>query len=86
MNILQPDPQDEARPWTNFQVVARHRLRLRIGKAKVRLPSFTLLSEAHFLDLGPDFYDKRIDTERKKRTHIRQLEALGYRVTIEPAA
>ncbi len=42
--------------------------------------------EAHFLDLGPDFYDKRIDTERKKRTHIRQLEALGYRVTVEPAA
>jgi transposase len=47
-----------------------------------------LLSEpdAHFLDLGSDFYDKRIDTERKKRAHIRQLEALGYRVTLEPAA
>ena len=42
--------------------------------------------EAHFIDLGSDFYDKRVDTERKKRTHIRQLEALGSRVTIEPAA
>src|SRR5438270_5839586 len=42
--------------------------------------------EAHFIDLGPDFYDKRIDTEHKKRTHIRQLEALGYRVTLEPTA
>jgi transposase len=47
-----------------------------------------LLSEpdAHFIDLGPDFYDKRIDRERKKRAHIRQLEALGYHVTLEPAA
>jgi transposase len=42
--------------------------------------------DAHSLDLGSDFYDKRIDTERKKQAHIRQLEALGYRVTCEPAA
>lgn len=27
----------------------------------------------------------RTDTERKTRTHIRQLEALGYSVTIQPA-
>ena len=47
-----------------------------------------LLSDpnAHFTDLGPDFYDKRIDPERRKQTHIRQLQALGYKVTIEPAA
>ena len=47
-----------------------------------------LLSEpdAHFIDLGPDFYDKRIDPERKKRAHVHQLEALGYTVTVTPAA
>ncbi|WP_157250954.1 IS110 family transposase [Nonomuraea typhae] len=47
-----------------------------------------LLSDpgAHFIDLGADFYDKRTGTERKKRNHIRELEALGYRVTLEPAA
>jgi transposase len=42
--------------------------------------------EARFIDLGSDFYDKRIDPERKKRAHIHQLEALGYKVTVEPAA
>ena len=42
--------------------------------------------EAHFIDLGPDFYDNRIDPERRKRAHIHQLEALGYKVTLEPAA
>ena len=42
--------------------------------------------EARFHDLGADFYDTRIDAERKKRNHVRQLEALGYTVTLEPAA
>ncbi|HZA16193.1 MAG TPA: IS110 family transposase, partial [Pseudonocardiaceae bacterium] len=42
--------------------------------------------QAHFIDLGPDFYDTRIGPERKKRNHIRQLEALGYKVTLEPTA
>jgi len=42
--------------------------------------------EARFHDLGPDFYDTRIGPERKKRNHIRQLEALGYKVTLEPTA
>jgi transposase len=42
--------------------------------------------DARFHDLGPDFYDTRIGPDRKKRNHIRQLEALGYMVTLEPAA
>jgi transposase len=41
---------------------------------------------ARFCDLGAGFYDTRINAERKKRNHIRQLEALGYRVTLQPAA
>jgi transposase len=42
--------------------------------------------EAHFHDLGVGFYDTRINAERAKRNHIRQLEALGYKVTLQPAA
>ncbi len=42
--------------------------------------------ETRYRDLGSDFYDNRIGPDRKKRTHIRQLEALGYKVTLEPAA
>jgi transposase len=41
---------------------------------------------ARFCDLGPGFYDTRINPERIKRNHVRQLEALGYKVTLEPAA
>jgi transposase len=42
--------------------------------------------DARFYDLGPDFYATRIDPDRRKHNHIRQLEALGYKVTLEPAA
>jgi hypothetical protein len=41
---------------------------------------------ARYTDLGSDSYDTRINPERGKRNHIRQLEALGYKVTLEPAA
>ncbi|MGP4086018.1 IS110 family transposase [Streptomyces sp. KR55] len=42
--------------------------------------------DTEFRDLGSDFYDARIDPERRKRNHLRQLEALGYKVTLEAAA
>jgi transposase len=47
-----------------------------------------LLSDpaARYTDLGAGFYDQRINPERRKRAHIHQLEALGYKVTLEPAA
>jgi transposase len=41
---------------------------------------------ARFYDLGAGYYDMRIDKNRKTRNHIRQLEALGYTVTLTPAA
>ena len=42
--------------------------------------------QARYTDLGAGFYDSRINPERRKRAHIHQLEALGYKVTLEPAA
>ena len=38
------------------------------------------------MDLGPGFYDSRISSSRKMRNHVSQLEALGYKVTLEPTA
>ena len=37
-------------------------------------------------DLGIDFHTKRIDTARRTRNHVRQLEAMGYTVTLTAAA
>ena len=41
---------------------------------------------ARFLDLGSGYYETRINLNRKMRNHVRELQNLGYRVTLEPAA
>jgi transposase len=41
---------------------------------------------ARYDDLGDDYYTTTISTDRKIRSHIRQLEALGYNVALTPAA
>jgi len=47
-----------------------------------------LLADPHarFHDLGADYHANRIDKDKKTRNHIRQLQALGYIVTLSPAA
>ena len=42
--------------------------------------------EARFADLGPDWHQRKTDRDRKTRTHLRGLQALGYTVTLTPAA
>jgi len=44
------------------------------------------LELATFTDLGPDHATKHLNPDRLKRNHIRQLEALGYTVTLTLAA
>jgi transposase len=42
--------------------------------------------DARFVDLGSDFYTTRTDPDRRMRNHVRQLEALGYTVILQPVA
>jgi transposase len=72
------------------------RLVRRIGKRKalvaiarsILVIVWHLLADptARFHDLGADYHASRIDTDRKTRNLIRQLEALGHKVTLQPAA
>jgi transposase len=72
------------------------RLVRRIGKLKalvaiarsILVIVWHLLADptARFHDLGADYYTSRIDKDRMTRNHIRQLQALGYSVTLTPAA
>jgi hypothetical protein len=41
---------------------------------------------ARYHDLGAGYDTDRIDKGKKARNHIRQLEALGFNVTLTPAA
>ena len=47
-----------------------------------------LLSDPNtgFVDLGPGFFDAHVNSSRKVRNHVRELQGMGYRVTLEPAA
>jgi len=72
------------------------RLVKRIGKLKalvavarsILVIIWHLLSDpaARFCELGSAYHASRTDTQRKARGHIRQLEALGYTVTLTQAA
>jgi transposase len=42
--------------------------------------------DARYHDLGAGFYASRTDPDRRRRNHVRQLEALGYKVILERAA
>ena len=72
-----------------------HRLARRTGGAKAQVAVarsilviiWHLLADpaARYTDLGPGYHAARTDTDRKLRNHIRQLQALGFTVTITRA-
>ena len=39
--------------------------------------------EAGYRDLGTGYYEQRDEHRRQARSHVRSLERLGYKVTIE---
>jgi transposase len=57
-------------------------------RPRVALIIWHLLSDpaARFTDLGPGYYQARLDTDRKLKNHIRQIQALGFDVTLTKAA
>jgi transposase len=72
------------------------RLVKRIGKRKalvavarsILVIVWHLLADptARFHDLGADYHASRIDRDRKTRNLVHQLQALGHKVTLQPAA
>jgi len=42
--------------------------------------------DARYHDLGTAYHARRLDAGRQARNHVRQLQALGYTVTLTPAA
>lgn len=45
-----------------------------------------LHNDVDYVELGPDYLDTRNDSKQRERYLIRQLEALGHKVTLNPAA
>jgi transposase len=72
------------------RIVKRHgKLKALVAVARsILVVIWHLLSNpaARFCDLGSDYHTNRVAVERRVRNHIAQLTAMGYRVTLEPAA
>ena len=57
------------------------------GTAPASLPHHLLADPAAtFHELGAAYYASRTDKDKKTRNHVRQLEALGFTVTLAQAA
>lgn len=74
-----------------YRRIARRRGKKRaivaVGRS-ILMIVWALLSEddARFADLGSDYYDSRTNPQRRVRNHVRELQALGYTVILNPAA
>ena len=58
---------------------------LAVGHQILEIAFYVMRDAVAYHELGADYFDSR-HRERALRRHVRQLEALGYRVTLEPAA
>jgi transposase len=56
-----------------------------VGHQILEISYFVMLNGVTYEELGSDYFDKR-HAERAVKRHVRQLEALGFHVTIEKAA
>jgi hypothetical protein len=92
----QPAARPPPRPKPTFlgernRRIVKHRGKLKALVAVARsilVIVWNLLSNpnSRFHDLGADYHTRRVDTRRKVRNHLAQLAALGYEVTLKPAA
>jgi len=84
-----PKPTPSSENATGALVKRRGKLKALVAVARsILVIIWHLLANpaARFRDLGPDYHTTRIATQRRLRTHIAQLTAMGYRVTLDPAA
>ena len=76
-------------PGAKLRRLVRHMPKKKAQGAVMRTQltiAHALLSdpEAGYRELGPGYHDQRAGTARQARGHIRSLERLGYKVTLEP--
>jgi len=56
-----------------------------VGHHVLAIAYYIMRDGVDYRELGPEYFARR-DRERATQRHLRQLQALGYRVTLEPAA
>jgi len=71
--------------WRLARRIGKKKAAVAVGHSILVIAWHLLTDDADYADLGGDYFVRR-DTERARSRAISQLEALGYRVRLEPAA
>lgn len=75
-----------AQYWRLVRRIGKKRAAVAVAHSILVIAYHLLASQTTYQELGGDYYLKRYDPQRRTQQLIRQLEALGHKVTLEPAA
>ncbi|HKX76101.1 MAG TPA: IS110 family transposase [Acidimicrobiia bacterium] len=72
--------------WHLARRIGKKKAAVAVAHTILTITYHLLANQVDYQDLGPDYYLKRVDPQRRTQHLIRQLEALGHQVTLHPAA
>jgi len=74
-----------AQYWRLARRIGKKKAAVAVGHSILVIAWHLLADDCDYQDLGGDYFVRR-DTDRQRQRAVAQLQALGYRVTLEPLA
>jgi transposase len=71
--------------WRLARRIGKKEAAVAVGHSILVIAWHLLANDCDYADLGGDFFVRR-DSDRARQRAVGQLQALGYRVTLEPLA
>jgi transposase len=74
-----------AQYWRLARRIGKKKAAVAVGHSILVIAWHLLANDCDYQDLGGDYFTRR-DTQRQRQRAVAQLQALGYRVVLEPVA
>jgi transposase len=74
-----------AQYWRLARRIGKKKAAMAVGHSILVIAWYLLTEDCDYRDLGGNFFIRR-DTDRQRQRAVAQLQALGYQVTLQPAA
>jgi transposase len=71
--------------WRLARRIGKKKAAVAVGHSILVIAWYLLTDNCDYADLGGGYFVRR-DTDRQRQRAVAQLQALGYRVTLEPLA
>jgi transposase len=81
----QPRQHLSAQYWRLARRIGKKEAAVAVARSILVIAWHLLTDDCDYQDLGGDYFVRR-DTERRRQRAVAQLQALGYRVVLEPVA